>query len=95
MVHLTPAATASEQVTLRRAMFSQYGVLRLQTDLILAEGGASDGVLIALTGSVAAYAAPKMSLADGTVLVLDEGSDATDQFAGIEQIALNQDPAAD
>ena len=90
VVHLTPAATASEQVTLGgRVMFSQYGVLRLQTDGILGEGGASDEVVAALTGSVAAYAAPKMSLADGTVLVLDEGSDATDQFSGIEEIVLN------
>ena len=91
VVHLTPAATASEQVTLGgRVMFSQYGVLRLQTDQILSGGGSSESVVSALTGSVAAYAAPKMSLADGTVLVLDEGSDATDQFAGIQEIALNQ-----
>ena len=91
VVHLTPAATASEQVTLGgRVMFSQYGILRLQTDQILSGGGSSEGVVSALTGSVAAYAAPKMSLADGTVLVLDEGSDTTDQFAGIQEIALNQ-----
>ncbi len=91
VIHLTPAATASEQVTLGgRVMFSQYGVLRLQTDLILSEGGSSDDVVGILTGSVAAYTAPKMSVADGTVLVLDEGSDTTDQFSGIQEIALNQ-----
>ena len=90
-LHLSPKATASDLVKLGgRVTFNRSGVLRLQTDRILGDGGASQGVLAGLAGAVASFDASKMELTDGTVLVLDEGSDATDQLTGVQQIALGE-----
>jgi autotransporter-associated beta strand protein len=89
LLHLSPTAAASDLVKLDgRVTFNRSGSLRLQSDQILFEGGASESVLAGLSGSVASFDASKMELTDGTVLVLDAGSDAADQFSGVEQIAL-------